>query len=118
LSPCQLIEQKREAIMRLARLESLDVRSEGKMVPKSKKIFIGEIELYLPLKDLVDTEKEQKRINKEIDNKKKFIQILEKKLSNKGFTGNAPKAVIMKENERLNEERLNLKKLQKSLKEL
>lgn len=107
------LEEKREAIMRLAKLQSLTIAKKGEKVKNAKFEQIGKIEIYLPLEKMVDAEQEAKRIKKEIEEKEKFIKALEAKLSNKGFTSNAPKEVVKIQRERLKEEQENLKALQK-----
>lgn len=59
------------------------------------------VEIYLPLKGLMDLGKEIARLEKEIGTVLQDKQTLEKKLSNPGFTGKAPAAVVEKERERL-----------------
>lgn len=54
-------------------------------------------ELFLPLLDLVDREKELDRLNKEKDKLKKEIDRVEKKLSNEKFVSKAPEAVVNEE---------------------
>jgi valyl-tRNA synthetase len=49
---------------------------------------------YIPLADMIDTEKELARLNKEKDNILGEIARLEKKLSNEGFVAKAPAAVV------------------------
>jgi len=113
------LEKQREIIIKLGSLESLEIKKHGPKIPDSKAFFIGEVETYLPLKDMIDTGKELVRIKKEIDQKEQFIKSLESKLNNKGFLANAPKEVVQKENARLIEEKSNvekLKELQNSLK--
>ncbi len=107
----KILEDKREAIMRLARLESLDITEKGKKIPAAKAAFIEKIELYLPLKDLIDPEKETKRLDKEIEKKSSFIKTLEAKLGNEGYLKNAPKELIKNEKLRLKQEKENLEKL-------
>lgn len=114
----KVIESKREALMRMARLESLNILEKGPKIANSKVLLIEEIEVHLPLKDLIDPEKELKRIEKEIENKEQFIKSLDSKLSNKGFVDNAPKDLLEEQRERLNGEKENLKKLKKQKREL
>ncbi|GAV21660.1 valine--tRNA ligase [Carboxydothermus pertinax] len=59
------------------------------------------ITLYLPLKDLIDLEKEKERLNKELKKVLAEIERLEKKLNNPGFLAKAPAEVINKEREKL-----------------
>ena len=54
-------------------------------------------ELFLPLLDLVDREKELDRLNKEKDKLEKEIDRVEKKLSNEKFVSKAPEAVVNEE---------------------
>mgnify|MGYP002770017651 FL=1 len=54
-------------------------------------------ELFLPLLDLVDREKELDRLNKEKAKLEKEIDRVEKKLSNEKFVSKAPEAVVNEE---------------------
>ena len=54
-------------------------------------------EIFIPLLDLIDLDKELERLNKESTRLKKEIERVEKKLSNKGFVSKAPAAVIEEE---------------------
>lgn len=51
-------------------------------------------ELFMPLLDLVDKEKELERLNKEKTKLEGEITRIEKKLSNAGFVTKAPEAVV------------------------
>ena len=59
------------------------------------------VEIYLPLKGLMDLDKEVARVEKEISMATLDRQSLEAKLSNSGFTSKAPAQVVAKEQERL-----------------
>jgi len=54
-------------------------------------------EIYMPLHELVDLEKELERLNKEKDKLKKEIDRVEKKLCNEKFTDKAPASVVDEE---------------------
>lgn len=112
------IENKREVIMRLGRLETLEIKQHGEKIKNSKSIFIGNIEVYLPLKDLIDPGKEKKRLGHEIETRTKFISNLENKLKNPGFLKSAPKEVVERDKIRLTEENETLEKLRKQLREV
>ena len=111
-------EEKREAIMRLARLEELEIKEKGGKIEGAKAFFVKDVEIYLPLKEMLDTKKEATRLKMEIENKEKFIKSLEGKLNNKGYTQNAPKEVVEKDTERLNDEKKNLEKLKSEMEQL
>ncbi len=57
-------------------------------------------EMYMPLLDLVDIEKELERLNKEKEKLQKEIERVEKKLSNEKFMSKAPEAVVNEEREK------------------
>lgn len=57
-------------------------------------------ELFMPLLDLVDKEKELERLNKELKKLEGEIDRIDKKLGNQGFVAKAPAAVIDAEKEK------------------
>ena len=62
---------------------------------------VGGVEIYLPLKGLIDVEKETARLTKEREKLQKEIKRLTGKLSNEGFLKKAPAAVVAGEREKL-----------------
>ncbi len=54
-------------------------------------------EIFIPLSDLIDKEKEIERLNKEKVNLQKEVQRVTKKLSSEGFVSKAPKEIIEQE---------------------
>ena len=65
-------------------------------------------EVFIPLGDLVDIEKEVARLSKEAERVQKEIERAEAKLANPGFTGKAPAQLVAQEREKLeaNKEKL------------
>lgn len=61
---------------------------------------IDGIGIYLPLKGLIDVEKETARLNKELQNLDKELQRVTGKLANAGFVSKAPAEVIEKEKQK------------------
>ena len=57
-------------------------------------------ELFLPLLDLVDREKELERLAKEVKKLEGEIERIDKKLSNAGFVAKAPEKVVLGEKEK------------------
>jgi valyl-tRNA synthetase len=111
----ELLEENREAVMRMGRLEELEIAENGPEIKSAKRSFIKEIEVILPLSGLIDFEKEKKRIQKIIDEKSNFVKALKGKLSNKGFTDNAPDEVIKKEEGKLADAKEEISKLELQL---
>ena len=59
-------------------------------------VVTADAKLYIPLNELVDKEAELKRLNKELEQTERMLRQDEAKLSNPGFMGKAPAAVIEK----------------------
>ena len=111
-------ETKREVLMRLARLKTLEISNKGPKVPQAKAIFIGNIKIYLPLKDLIDSKKEIKRLHQEIEAKENFIKGLERKFKDKNFITKAPAEIIERERQRLKEAKITHQQLKAQLESL
>ena len=62
---------------------------------------VNGVEIFLPLKDLIDVEKETARLKGEMAKLEKEISRLDKKLSNQGFLAKAPADVVAGEKEKL-----------------
>ncbi|PIQ77078.1 valine--tRNA ligase [Candidatus Peregrinibacteria bacterium CG11_big_fil_rev_8_21_14_0_20_46_8] len=112
-----LLEEKREAIERLARLEKLDIETSApKVHPALKQVTAAGIEIILPVGDLVDISAEVEKLMKEIENVSAYAKTLESKLKNSGFVQNAPGAVVESEREKLTASKEKVEKLQSQLK--
>ena len=59
------------------------------------------VEIFLPLKNLIDTEKEISRLTKELEKLRKGISATENKLKNEKFLSKAPAEVVKSEKEKL-----------------
>ncbi|MBD3328409.1 valine--tRNA ligase [Candidatus Peregrinibacteria bacterium] len=112
------IEEKREPIIRMARLSDLQVQTEGEKVENAFWILAGGISIYLPAGDMIDFEKEKSKIKKELENEEKIISGLASKLKNPGFINNAPADIIEKEKKILAEKEESLNNLKEKLEEI
>lgn len=96
-------------LMKLAYASEVDIIAPEETEPKNAASCVVDIgEVYMPLGDLIDVEKETARLSKEKDNLLSEIKRAEGKLSNEKFTSKAPKAVV-------DEERSKLEKYQEML---
>ncbi len=87
-------------VKKLANVESVTfVNSKADVVEKSVSIVTNDAEVYIPLGELVDVEKEMARLNKELKNIEGEIRRSEGMLGNPGFVAKAPKQMI--ENEKV-----------------
>ncbi|MGO5065431.1 valine--tRNA ligase [Clostridium sporogenes] len=75
-------------------------------------------EIFIPLLELVDIEKELERLNKEKEKLEKEIDRVEKKLSNEKFVSKAPESVVNEEREKGEKYRAMLKSVLESLESL
>ena len=75
-------------------------------------------EIFIPLGELVDAEKETARLNKEKEKVLAEIKRSEGMLNNQGFVAKAPAALIEKEKEKLASNKALLEKIENQLKDL
>ena len=75
-------------------------------------------QIYMPMSDLVDFDKERERLQKELDNALNMVKRTEGKLSNESFVSRAPQAVVAAEQEKLAKYQDLATKLQASLEAL
>ena len=89
-------------IKRLAAAETVDISMMTAQKPENAVTAVVQgVEIYLPIKGLIDIDKEMERLGKELSGLEKEITRLAGKLGNQGFVAKAPKDVIEKEKEKL-----------------
>lgn len=74
--------------------------ADAKKTENAMTAVVNGVEVYLPLKGLIDVEKETARLNKELATLDKELARVSGKLSNAGFVAKAPAEVIAKEKEK------------------
>lgn len=74
-------------------------------------VVVEKAELFLPMKDLVDYDKEAQRLKKDMEKTEAEIERAEKKLANENFVSKAKPEVVQKEREKLETHKENLKNL-------
>jgi valyl-tRNA synthetase len=99
----------------LAKVGSIDIKNEFKMDSGCASSVGSGYELYIPLKGLIDIEKEKDRAIKEIKKLEKELDRSNKKLQNKNFIEKAQPTIIQKERDKLKEFSINLDKLKHNL---
>ncbi len=60
----------------------------------SVNIVTSDAKIYIPMGELIDFEAERKRLQKEMDNAQKQLDMVMNKLNNEKFVSNAPQAVV------------------------
>ena len=82
-------------IEKLAGVSSVEfVENKNDINEKIVSQIVGKTELYIPLGELVDVDKEIERLNKELETAESEIARASGKLANKGFLDKAPKALV------------------------
>ncbi|GHD55059.1 valine--tRNA ligase [Vreelandella hamiltonii] len=97
------LDQNRRFLAKLAKLESVTWLANPDEAPLSATQLVGDMEVLVPMADLIDKDAELARLAKEIDKQDKLIGGIEKKLGNDGFIAKAPVAVVEKERAKLAE---------------
>ena len=89
-------------IQSLASIENINLTTGLSEKPsQAVTAVVHGIEIYLPLKGLVDIDKEIARLEKELAKMESEIKRIENKLANEGFVAKAPAEVIEKEKEKM-----------------
>lgn len=83
---------------RLASASEVLLVSQKTQIPEGAvSVVIAGAEIFLPLEELVDMDKEKERLNKEKENLEMELKRVRGKLSNQGFVAKAPQNVIEEE---------------------
>ncbi len=99
---CPVFAANESYLTTLAAAEPVTLLPVGAAKPENAMTGVVQgVEIYLPLKGLIDVEKETARLQKELDKLTQEIGRLGKKLSNEGFLKKAPEQVVAKEREKL-----------------
>ncbi len=84
-------------IISLANATHVQVLDKSQVPDNVASSVINGGEIFIPLADLIDKEKEIERLNKEKTNLKKEVDRVNKKLANEGFVKKAPQKIIEEE---------------------
>ncbi|MGM0649543.1 MAG: hypothetical protein ACQES1_03435, partial [Bacteroidota bacterium] len=75
-------------------------------------------EYYLPVGELINTEEEIKKLEKDLNYNKGFLKTVMKKLGNERFVNNAPEQVVEKEKQKKADAEENIRLIEEQLKNL
>ena len=96
------IEKNSSYILKLANVASIHfVSSKEAAGDKIASVVVPDAQVFIPLGELVDTEKELMRLDKELRNVEAEIRRGEGMLANAGFVAKAPKALVEAEQSKL-----------------
>lgn len=95
------IQDYQDILGRLARLSEISWIEMSDKPPQSVSAFVGNLELIIPLENILDLQEEAAKIKKEIARLQKEITKAEGKLNNPNFMDRAPPEVITQEKTRI-----------------
>ncbi len=113
----ETLQEEKSTFATLARLDETRLTIHAHLDTKPEKhvaLVEGELEVYLPLADLVNREEERQRLQKELAELEAQIQRLERLLAGE-FAQKAPPPVVEKERQRLEEAQRAAEKIRRQL---
>jgi len=99
----RIMKHNESSIISLARISDLAIGQEIEKPEDASIQVAGDVQIFVPLRGLVNVEEEEKRLLKEIAKIDKEIEMFSKKLENPSFVDRAPVEVVAKEREKLAE---------------
>lgn len=95
------IESFNEIIKTLGRINEITLGADLEKPDQSATAVVQKMELFVPLKGLIDLNKEIARLSKRLNELKGHLAGVEKKLANENFVNQAPENVVAHERQKL-----------------
>jgi len=96
-----IFRNEESTFMRLAGVSEFSISRDKSGVPgDAVSSVISGVEIFIPLEDLIDFEKEMERLNKEKENLERELERVNGKLGNENFVSKAPAQVVEAEREK------------------
>ena len=96
-----MFEESKTYFERLTWASAVEVREDKEGIAvNAVSAVTGKAQIFMPLEDLVDIEKEMERLQKEKEKLEKELARVESKLSNENFVKKAPPAVVEQERQK------------------
>ena len=89
-----VVESNLEHVKRLARVSTITIGEALPEVGKASRDVVANMEIAVPLADLIDTDKEKERLNRELAKKQEEARSLAGRLDNHSFRERAPEEVV------------------------
>ncbi len=109
------VENNHHYITKLAKVAEIKWVKADEKLPATATALVDDLEIHIPLADIIDKAAEQQRLNKEIAKLQQEISRSENKLNNKNYVEKAPEAIVATEKQRLAESIAAMDKLQQQL---
>ena len=104
-------------LTKLQSSKSLEISETIEKLGACSSAIVDGNEIYVPLEDFIDVDKEIERINGEINRIEGWLKGINGKLNNENFVNNAPEAVVQNERNKKRDGEANLAKLREQLKD-
>ncbi|MBN2079110.1 MAG: valine--tRNA ligase [Spirochaetes bacterium] len=98
-----IIRREEAQIMALAKVDEVRIDAGYMPAESDASAVISDLEIFVPLKGLIDFDRERARMDKEIEKARGDLARVEAKLANESFTGKAPAEIIERERARRGE---------------
>ncbi|MEN3159975.1 valine--tRNA ligase [Alkalimonas sp. NCh-2] len=112
------LEQNRNFLQVMAKLDSITVLSSTDTAPACAVQQVGAMDVLIPMAGLIDKDAELARLGKLLEKAKQELARVDGKLGNEKFVSNAPEAVLEKEKAKQAELKLSLGKLEVQIEEI
>ncbi len=99
----EVLRQFEREVKVLARLETLEITGEFRKQAGMVANAFADFDVYISLEGILDLEEEKKRLRKKIAETEQWIENIRKKIENPSFAEKAPKEILDKEKEKLND---------------
>jgi len=114
----ELFEKSRAFMTRLAYASEIEITDSVSDISGMVSIVTEGAQIYIPMRELVDFEKERARLNKEKAAAQSDLEKVRAKLSNENFVSKAPEAVVSAEREKEAKFAAMIEKIEENLKAL
>jgi len=106
------LDANAQFLKKLAKLDDIIWLAAGEEAPVAATALVGELEILVPMADLIDKDAELARLGREVEKLEKDVARIQGKLGNASFVDKAPAAVVEKEREKMQAQQQALDKLQ------
>ncbi len=97
------LQKYQSLLLALAKLSSVALLSPDKNRPATATALVGNLEILIPMANLIDKAAESARLQREMDKIDKDLDKINQKLSNENFIKNAPSEIVAQDKMRLEE---------------
>lgn len=109
------LEAHRDYFTRLAKVREVTVGVGLERPKASAVVVVGRYEVYVPLAEVIDLAQERARLEKEIQQKERFLLSIQQKLRNIQFLEKAPAEVVARERQKAQDVQAELERLRANL---